>query len=161
MAGTRDPSTLSNYGAWRTKHITANFDLDFEAKKLKGSIVLKLESQTEKESKEIILDSRQVKVDGVKINEKASTFEFRDHPGPLGEPMHIAIPDGAAKGELIDLAIDLETTDKCQALQWLTPAQTSNKKHPYMFSQCQAINARSIFPCQDSPDVKSDRKSVV
>merc|ERR1712000_446417 len=155
MAGQRDPSTLSNYGAWRTKHVTANFDLDFEGKKLKGEVILKLESQTEKESKEVVLDSRSVKVDGVKVNEKETTFEFKNHDGPLGQPMHIAVPGGAAKGETIDMVIDLETTSKCTALQWLTPAQTSNKKHPYMFSQCQAINARSIFPCQDTPDVKS------
>src|SRR2546430_12428826 len=25
----RDPSTLSNYSAWRTKHITANLEIDF------------------------------------------------------------------------------------------------------------------------------------
>merc|ERR1712000_423643 len=155
MAGQRDPSTLSNYGAWRTKHVTANFDLDFEGKKLKGEVILKLESQTEKESKEVVLDSRSVKVDGVKVNEKETTFEFKNHDGPLGAPLHVSVPEGVAKGETIDMVIDLETTSKCTALQWLTPAQTSNKKHPYMFSQCQAINARSIFPCQDTPDIKS------
>jgi len=152
---TRDPSTLSNYGAWRTKHTTVNFTLDFDEKRLKGSVLLKLESQTNKESTEVILDTRSVKVSSVNVNSKDSKWELKPHSDPLGAPLHIAVPEGASKGDIIDLVIDLETTEKCTALQWLTPAQTSNKKHPYMFSQCQAINARSIFPCQDTPDVKS------
>lgn len=152
---TRDPSTLSNYGAWRTKHTTANFKIDFDRKCLKGSVILQLESQTEKESTEVILDSRFVKVSSVSINSAESKWELKEHTDPLGAPLHISVPDGVSKGEIINLAIELETTEKCTALQWLTPAQTSNKKYPYMFSQCQAINARSIFPCQDTPDVKS------
>ncbi|KAF7559566.1 hypothetical protein G7046_g4585 [Stylonectria norvegica] len=152
---TRDPTTLSNYGAWRTRHTTANFDIDFEAKSLKGSVILQLESQTDKESTEVILDTRFLDISNISINKAQSQWALKGHDGPLGTPLHISIPDGAAKGDLIDLTIELQTTSKCTALQWLTPAQTSNKKHPYMFSQCQAINARSLFPCQDTPDVKS------
>lgn len=155
MAGTRDPSTLSNYGAWRTKHTTVNFHVDFDNNRLKGSVTLALESQTDKESKEVILDSRFVKVSGANVNDKEAKWELKQHTDPLGAPLHVAVPEGAAKGEIINLAIDLETTEKCTALQWLLPAQTSDKKYPYMFSQCQAINARSCFPCQDTPDVKS------
>ncbi|KAK5987196.1 Leucine aminopeptidase 2 [Cladobotryum mycophilum] len=155
MAGHRDPCTNSNYAAWRTKHTSVDFKVDFDNKRLKGSVILQLESQTDKESKEIILDTRFVKVSSVKVNSADSKWNLADDKKPFGAPLHVTVPEGAAKGEVVDLAIELETTDKCTALQWLTPAQTSNKKHPYMFSQCQAINARSIFPCQDTPDVKS------
>lgn len=65
------------------------------------------------------------------------------------------MPEGVSQGEVVKLDIALETTKDCVGLQWMTPAQTGNKKHPYVYSQCQAILARSIFPCQDTPDVKS------
>lgn len=33
----------------------------------------------------------------------------------------------------------------------MSPPQTFNKSFPFVYTQCQAIHARSIFPCQDTP----------
>lgn len=151
----RDPTTLSNYDAWRTKHTTADLKIDFESTCLRGRVTLELESQTDKISKEIVLDSSFVSVSSVKVNSTASEWEVKDRTEPLGSPVHISVPAGVAKGDIVKVEIDVATTAKCTALQWLTPEQTSSKKAPFMFSQCQAIHARSLFPCQDSPDIKS------
>ncbi|TGO38354.1 hypothetical protein BHYA_0076g00050 [Botrytis hyacinthi] len=152
----RDPNTLSNYNNWRTKHTIAELAIDFTKQRVHGTVTLQLESITDKESEEIILDTSFVDVQNVAVDGNTTgewTLEKRIEP--FGSPLSVKIPGGAAKGTIIALAITLSTTDKCTALQWLTPAQTSNKKFPYMFSQCQAIHNRSIFPCQDTPDVKS------
>lgn len=161
MAPVRDPNTLSNYAEWRTKHTTANLKVDFADKCLRGSVILELESQTDKASKEIVLDSSYLSVSSVKLNSAPSQWEIKARTSPNGSPVHVSVPDGAGKGEVVKLEIELATTEKCTALQWLNPAQTSNKKAPFMFSQCQAIHARSIFPCQDTPDVKSTYDFVI
>lgn len=48
--------------------------------------------------------------------------------------MSITLPGGLPTKctDARDSKIAVKTTEKCTALQWLTPAQTSNKKHPYM-----------------------------
>ncbi|KAI1845130.1 hypothetical protein JX265_002785 [Neoarthrinium moseri] len=151
----RDPNTLANYGAWLTKHTTVNFRVNFEKQRLEGSVTLDLESLTDKESKEIILDTNQLHVSSVKLNASDSSWQLKDKVEPYGSPLHVSVPDGASKGEIVKVDIAIETTGHCTGLQWMSPAQTGNKKHPYVYSQCQAILARSIFPCQDTPDVKS------
>lgn len=53
----RDPNTLSNYNAWRTKHTVADYEIDFEAKRLIGTVTLTLENLAQSEQK-IVLDTR-------------------------------------------------------------------------------------------------------
>ncbi|KAI1492522.1 peptidase family M1-domain-containing protein [Biscogniauxia mediterranea] len=151
----RDPTTLANYGEWLTKHTTVNFKIDFEKQRLEGSVLLELESLTDKNSQEIVLDTNNLSISSVKLNSAESKWAVKDPVTPFGAPLHVSVPDGVSQGDVVKLDIALQTTEDCVGLQWMTPAQTGNKKHPYVYSQCQAILARSIFPCQDTPDVKS------
>jgi len=96
------------------------------------------------------LDIKDIKLDGKDVK-----WNVGKRIEPYGSPLTVTLDEGVPKGKTITIAVKLSTTDKCTALQWMAPAQTSNKKHPYVFSQCQAIHARSVFPCQDTPDVKS------
>ncbi|KAI1380727.1 peptidase family M1-domain-containing protein [Hypoxylon crocopeplum] len=151
----RDPNTLANYGDWGMKHTTVNLKVNFEKQRLEGSVLLELESLTNKESREIILDTNYLSISSVKLDSVDSEWAVKDRVEPYGAPLHVSVPSGVPQGDVVKLDIALETTEQCVGLQWMTPAQTGNKKHPYVYSQCQAILARSIFPCQDTPDVKS------
>ena len=52
------------------------------------------------------------------------------------------------------LSIAYSTGANANALQWLTPQQTGGKKHPFLFTQGQAILTRSWIPVQDSPGIR-------
>ena len=56
----RDPNTLSNYHNLVTRHTSVDFDIDFEKKRLYGAVTLTLESLTDEEVKDVVLDSRYV-----------------------------------------------------------------------------------------------------
>jgi leukotriene-A4 hydrolase len=43
----------------------------------------------------------------------------------------------------------------------LKPDQTLEKEHPYLFSQSEPIYARCIFPCQDTPTIKTPYTATV
>uniref|UniRef100_A0A673KJN0 Leukotriene A-4 hydrolase-like n=1 Tax=Sinocyclocheilus rhinocerous TaxID=307959 RepID=A0A673KJN0_9TELE len=65
-----------------------------------------------------------------------------------------SVSHGSEGGQHVIVEIEYETSPSATALQWLTPTQTAGKKHPYLFSQCQATHCRTMIPCQDSPSVK-------
>ncbi|EFX01110.1 leukotriene a4 hydrolase [Grosmannia clavigera kw1407] len=127
----RDCSTLSNYDAWRTRHTTASLRIDFAAQVLRGHVVLELERQAGGAgghgAAEIVLDSSYVDVSAVRVDGAAVPWEIKPRTGPLGSPLHIGLPIATAGSTSTSVRIDLATTPQCTALQWLTPAQTSNK----------------------------------
>lgn len=51
----------------------------------------------------------------------------------------------------LKIKIKYSTDPSASALQWLDAAQTSGKKHPYMFSQCQVRSEiQTDLACQQS-----------
>jgi len=118
------------------------------------------------------LSIHSVHVDGVQLNEAADDEEHDEGNDAvmgwkledeienllhLGRRLVIPISTTSSSKKEIQIQISYSTSSdplQCTAAQWLTPAQTAGKVHPYLFTQCQAIHARSIIPCQDRPAVK-------
>lgn len=77
-----------------------------------------------------------------------------NHNPSFGTPLYIPLPKENV-GNKISVTVHYNTTPESEALVWLEPSQTLGKKKPFMFSQCQAIHARSLLPCQDTPEAKA------
>jgi len=79
----------------------------------------------------------------------------------MGSPLSIPLPQAVSAGKTVTVSVDYSTTANSTALQWLDPPQTAGKKHPYLFSQCQPIYARTLLPLQDTPSVKQTYNASV
>ncbi len=60
----------------------------------------------------------------------------------------MSLPPGLAPGARLRLGVRFTTSPTSSAVQFLEPQQTAGGQHPYLFTQCQAIHARSLVPCQ-------------
>jgi len=149
----KDPNSYSRTDLVETSHIHLEVEVDFEKKILTGHVLLTLK-RIDAAAKSVILDGRNLTINGVKNEMNGDTLEFKyDSPSGFGEKLEIQLP--VTDAVEFNIRIDYATSPGSSALQWLSPSQTAGKKHPYLFSQCQAIHARSMLPCQDTPSVKS------
>uniref|UniRef100_A0A8C3LYV2 Leukotriene A-4 hydrolase n=1 Tax=Chrysolophus pictus TaxID=9089 RepID=A0A8C3LYV2_CHRPC len=101
-----------------------------------------------------VLDTKDLQVFKVTANGQDAKFAFGEKHSFKGTPLEITLPFDMRRGQEAIIEISFESSPKSSALQWFTPEQTSGKKHPFLFSQCQANHCRAILPCQDTPAVK-------
>ena len=94
------------------------------------------------------LDSRGLEILAVRTaGGGALQFEHDDETPILGRRLRVVM-DAAAPPRI---EIEYRTARDASGLQWLAPEQTQGGRRPFLFSQCQAIHARSVVPLQDSP----------
>jgi leukotriene A-4 hydrolase/aminopeptidase len=144
-----DPHSCWQTDSPRIEHITLDLDADFERQILKGHAEYRFDRPLDDELK---LDTRQLNIHSVSAIGAAECgvrYTLGEDAGFLGRVLTVSGVRG-----LSVLRIEYSTSPDASALQWLKPEQTAGKKYPFMFSQCQAIHARTVFPCQDTPAVR-------
>lgn len=102
----RDPNTLSNYNNWISTHITANFDILFEEKKLVGNVVHKLRSITDARSTEIILDTNHVEIGDVRVDGQASHWELLPTLEPYGAALKVKLDQGVGLNQMVEVDVN-------------------------------------------------------
>lgn len=156
-AATGDPHSYAEPDRFLVRHVALDLNADFAAHRLEGTAELTVE-RIDPEAKELRLDTRDLEIRSVQLLEasgRARVLPFTlDAPDPvLGSRLTISFTSCCAAPDRLRLRIEYRTSAEASALQWLEPAQTSGP-HPFMYSQGQAIHARSWIPIQDSPAVR-------
>lgn len=134
------------------QHMHLDLKVDFEAKKLAGSVDLLLKREAA-DANTLRLDTRGLDVTKVTSAGIELKWKLAEHNAQMGSQLTVELPasDSTAPAKI---TIDYSTRPSAEALQWLKPEQTTDKDHPFLFTQSQAILARTWVPCQDTPAVR-------
>ena len=167
-----DVNTYSNFQEIIQREVNLDVSIDFENKSMFGTIKTKygiLNTSLEN----IILDLHGPDVSSISlINDELEIIDLdyyiydkNEDKDALGTPLVINILslknknnkeyENIIKKKEIIISIEFKTNEKCNGIQYLTKEQTRSKSHPFMFTQCEAILCRTLFPIQDTPSVKS------
>ena len=141
-----DPTSYADLTQGRIKHVDFYIQVDFTSRTLDVEATYQTEAPI---SGPLYLDSFKIDLAEAHVNGRRLDWEFDRSDDLLGQRLHL-------KGFENDSSFTLKfkTSPEARALQWMSPSQTAGGEHPFLFSQCQALNARSIFPCQDTPSVR-------
>ncbi|KAL2323853.1 hypothetical protein Fmac_022911 [Flemingia macrophylla] len=145
--GRIDPHSFTESSEPATRHIGLALYLDFPSSTIEGSALFTLDAP---HTGPFSLDTRGLTIHSVLSPETQTPIPFSlsaAHPFS-GSQLSLTLSNHTS------FLISYTTSPSSSALQWLLPPQTLAKSHPFVYTQCQAIHARSVFPCQDTPAVR-------
>lgn len=142
-----DIHTQSNAGEVSMKHLDLDLTVDFDQKRLSGKATWQIANIAK--AKELTLDNNGLHLDSIFVDGAKANYTLGALVPHLGTAIHIPINDASK-----EVTIYYRTTDSAVALQWLSPQQTNGRKQPFLYTQSEAIYARSWIPCADGPGIR-------
>jgi len=143
----KDVHTLSNADSVEMKHLDLDIKVDMEKKQISGSATWAISNTGQ--VKELKLDTYDLTIDSILVDGKAVAHSLDSAVKFLGSALHIPID-----AKSTSVKIYYKTGANARALQWLSPQQTHDKKHPFLYTQSESIYARSWLPCADGPGIR-------
>ncbi|MDW7690788.1 M1 family metallopeptidase [Flammeovirgaceae bacterium SG7u.111] len=127
-------------------HLDLELEVDFEQKQLKGKAKIHFKNN---KYDQLFLDTRGLEIEKITVGDRELKYTLHNEIEYLGSALEIEIDTFTEA-----LNIFYRTSADAPALQWLSPQQTAGKSAPFLFTQSQAILARTWIPCQDSPGIR-------
>ncbi|MDH3748797.1 MAG: M1 family metallopeptidase [Gammaproteobacteria bacterium] len=154
-----DYHSFANTADYRVTHVDMDLTVDFSRKVIAGTAVLQFDRLND-ENNALILDTRDLTIESVRTSNADQpqdvSFSLSDTVDFRGAPLTIEVPANSSA-----VVINYQTSPAASGLQWLEPRQTAGKRHPFLFTQAQAIHARSFVPLQDTPGVRITYSATV
>ena len=152
-AALTDPNSYANFNDVRVKDLRLDLAVSFDQQRLSGFAELELDWKTPA-AKTLVLDTRALEIESIyaidsQSNFKPARFRLGAQHKFYGQKLTIELP-----GRNPRVRIVYRTVPTASGLQWLNAEQTLGKTEPFLFSQSQAIHARSWVPLQDTPAVR-------
>jgi leukotriene A-4 hydrolase/aminopeptidase len=139
-----DPHSYFDTEQPRIKHVRLHWQVDFHAQQITGAATLVFETPS---AGRLDLDSKGLTITSVQAPTGHNVpYALGEDEPILGRRLQLQLP-----AQTSEVTIAYRTSPMALALQWLDPAQTAGKRYPFLFSQCQAIHARTLVPLQDTP----------
>ncbi|HEY2345373.1 MAG TPA: M1 family metallopeptidase [Xanthomonadaceae bacterium] len=154
----RDETSYAEPDKVKMTHLSLDLTVDFEKKQLEGMATLDM-NWFDDNASDLVLDSSDLQIAKVEGGDgtgdwKNLTYMLAPADPVLGSKFTIHMPAKGKDGHMRQVRITYATSPQASGLQWLDPAMTEGKQQPFMFSQSEAIHARSWIPLQDSPGVR-------
>jgi aminopeptidase N len=146
-----DPNSYAETDKVRITHIALDLRVDMAARTLSGAADLHLDWLDDK-ARALVLDTRDLDIRGVQ-GWNGKSWQKLAYALDAADPMYGTALRIRLTQVMPRVRVQYATRPEASGLQWLTPEMTASKQ-PFMFSQSQAIHARSWVPLQDTPGVR-------
>ena len=137
----RDPHTWSKPNEARVKHLDWNANVHFDTHTIDAVAKYVIENVSGTDT--IFFDTKGLNITHVLVDGVDVSFVVGPEKEYIGSALKVPIQKASK-----EVSITYSTSPEAEALLWV------DGEKPFLFSQSQAILARTWVPCQDSPGVR-------